>query len=112
MTAKTLSEVCGFKPIALPDSDREIKGVYIGDLLSWVMGKAESGCAWMTVMNNVNVAAVAVLRDVACVVLVEGVKPDENLLSRARTEEIALYGTALDSYKLSVELEHLMKANS
>lgn len=90
--------------------EKNVECGYCGDLLSWVMGKAESGCAWMTVMNNVNVAAVAVLRDVACIVLVEGVKPDENLLSRAQTEDIALYGSSEDSYTLSVKIDKLLKS--
>lgn len=92
-------------------SDKLVECGYCGDLLSWVMGKAESGCAWMTVMNNVNVAAVAVLRDVSCVVLVEGVKPDANLLARAEMEGIALYGTELDSYNLAIKINDIMKAS-
>lgn len=88
--------------------NKAVESGYCGDLLSWVMGKAESGCAWMTVMNNVNVAAVAVLRDVSCVILVEGVSPDENLLSRAVSEDIALYGSKLDSYTLSVKISALL----
>ena len=63
----------GFSEISLPEPDREIKGVYIGDLLSWVMGRATSGDAWVTIMSNINVIAVAQLTDVACVILAEGV---------------------------------------
>lgn len=92
-------------------TEKEVECGYCGDLLSWVMGKAESGSAWMTVMNNVNVAAVALLRDVACIILVESVKPDENLLARARSEEIALYGSSMDSYTLAVKINDLMKAS-
>jgi len=52
-----------------------------------------------------------VLRDVSCVILVEGVKPDENLLLRAQSEEIALYGSNSDSYNLAIKINDLMKAN-
>ena len=35
-----------------PDyEDKEITGCYIGDLLSWVMGRANSGDMWITVMS-------------------------------------------------------------
>ena len=47
MTVQQLMETCGFTVAALPDPDREIAGVYIGDLLSWVMGRAGEGEAWM-----------------------------------------------------------------
>ena len=72
MTVKELSEKCGFEPICLPDGERTVSGVYIGDLLSWVMGRAKADDAWITIRSNVNVLAVASLSDVACVILAEG----------------------------------------
>ena len=39
-------------------SRREIDGCYCGDLLSWVMGRAQSGDAWITIMSNANIVAV------------------------------------------------------
>lgn len=45
----------GFGAVATPETDREITGVYIGDLLSWVMGRAQSGDAWITIMSNANI---------------------------------------------------------
>ena len=40
---------------------REVAGGYCGDLLSWVMSRAQSGDVWFTVMGNVNSIAVAML---------------------------------------------------
>ena len=40
-----IAEKLSLKPLSLADSSREVSGVYIGDLLSWVMGRAESGDA-------------------------------------------------------------------
>ena len=37
------------------DLSRELSGCYIGDLLSWVMAHAFSGCVWITIMSNINV---------------------------------------------------------
>ena len=70
-----------------PDfSDRDISGCYIGDLLSWVMGKAQSGDAWITIMNNINIVAVASLADVACIILCEGVSADETVIHKANND--------------------------
>ena len=80
MTVKQLCENCGFTPICLPESDREVKGAYIGDLLSWVMGRAQENNAWITIMSNINVAAVASLADVACVILTEDVSLEDDVL--------------------------------
>ena len=63
--------------------EREITGCYIGDLLSWVMGRAPEDSAWLTVMGNINSIAVATLADVSCIVLVENAALDENAAQKA-----------------------------
>ncbi len=73
---------------------RPVRGGYCGDLLSWVMGRAPRDGAWITIMSNVNVAAVAVLADLSCVILAEGVTPDGALLERVKEENIALLQTS------------------
>ena len=68
----TVNELCkrfSFESLCTPDSEREISGAYCGDLLSWVMGHAQSGDAWITIMSNINTVAVASLADVSCIVL-------------------------------------------
>jgi predicted transcriptional regulator len=47
------------------------------------MSKAPGDCAWITVMNNVNVVAVASLADVSCVIMCEGATPDEQAAKKA-----------------------------
>lgn len=42
MTVNDLSKAEGFKPVVMAEPHREIEGVYIGDLLSWVMGRAKA----------------------------------------------------------------------
>ena len=55
-------------------------------------------------MNNVNVAGVATLADVSLVLICEGVKPDERLVEKCKSEEISLLTTDLDVYSAIVEL--------
>ena len=101
MTVSELISKCGFGAKALPSPDRDVSGCYIGDLLSWVMGRAKADDAWITIMSNQNVIAVASLADVACVITAEGVVPDSELISLAEekgvnilTSELPLYETA------------------
>ena len=82
MTVEALKEH-GFSAVALPEPEREITGVYIGDLLSWVMGRAKSGDAWITIMSNINVLAVASLADTACVIAAEDVEITEDIAKSA-----------------------------
>ena len=90
MTVRELTDKAHLRVAAMPDGDRSIDGVYIGDLLSWVMGRAQSGDAWVTIMSNQNIVAVATLADVACVILAEDVQPDEGVAALAQQKGINL----------------------
>lgn len=109
MTVAQLAEALGLTVFSTPEPDREITGGYMGDLLSWVMGRARAGEAWITIMSNQNVAAVAALSDVACVILTEGVQPDPNLLQKAQTQGINLLGTDRGSFQMAVELSKTLE---
>ncbi len=104
MTVKELTEKCGFTAICLPDGDREISGAYMGDLLSWVMGRAQADNAWITIMSNVNVIAVASLADTACVILAEGVTLDEELTKTAELKDINVLSSPLPSFETAVKI--------
>ncbi len=101
MTVSELSVKNGFSAITLPDPNREIKGVYIGDLLSWVMGKAREDDAWITIMSNVNVLAVASLSGTACVIFAEGVTVTDDVKKTAEQKGINLIGTEMSAYRVS-----------
>ncbi len=104
MTVRELVDTGALKAAALPDGDREIEGVYIGDLLSWVMGRAGSGDAWITIMSNVNIAAVATLADTACIILAEGVQPDDGVTDIAHEKNINLLLSDRSAYDTAVWL--------
>ena len=109
MTVKALQEQLGWTAFHMAGPDRQVTGAYAGDLLSWVMGRAGQDCAWLTIMSNQNVAAVALMADVACVVLTEGVRPDKDLLRRAREKEVNLLGAGEDTYTAACRLHDCLK---
>lgn len=102
MTVAELASHCGFASAVTPCPDRVVSGGYCGDLLSWVMGRASADSAWITIMSNVNVAAVAALADVACVILAEGEEPDVSLLEAAEGQGINLLLTELNCFEAAV----------
>jgi len=104
MTVAMLQKALRCRSFTLPAPDTPVTGGYVGDLLSWVMGRAATGDAWVTIMSNANVAAVALMTDVACVILSEGVQPDEALLSRAEQQGINLLGSDKSSFDTSKEI--------
>ena len=108
MTVKDLSVTDGFSPISLPEGEREIKGVYIGDLLSWVMGRAGADNAWITIMSNINTIAVATLADTACIILAEGVVLDPEVKEAALAKNINVLTSPLTTYEIAVKLQSII----
>ena len=108
MTVKELAECCGYKTICMPEPDRVVSGGYAGDLLSWVMGRANSGDAWVTIMSNLNIIAVASLADPACIVLSEGVDPDDGVVARAEQQSVNILKSDKDTFSVCAEIASLL----
>ncbi len=115
MTVNELKEKLDLKPLVEDDYDREVTDCYVGDLLSWVMGRAPADSAWLTVMGNINSIAVAtladcacILADCACIILVENAALDDNAREKADMHGVNILTTPMNSYKLAVEISKLI----
>lgn len=88
-------------------NSREIDGCYCGDLLSWVMSRAEENNVWLTVMGNINSIGVAVLTDIACIVLTENAPLDDNAKQKADENGVIVLTTNKNSYEVAAEFSKL-----
>lgn len=79
--------------------DNKIEGGYVSDLLSDVLGFAQKGDVWITLHTHKNVLAVATQKELACVVLVKGNQPDEDMLEQADKEKIPVLGTSAQTFE-------------
>lgn len=103
MTVSELAGALSAEVITCPEPDRDVTGGYCGDLLSWVMGRAQSGDLWITIMSNVNTIAVASLSDVAAVLLAEGVALDPELVKTAEEKGVNVLSTGLSAFDAAVK---------
>ncbi|MDR1735594.1 MAG: hypothetical protein LBR85_01815 [Oscillospiraceae bacterium] len=112
MTVKQVADALELEVLCGTESalEAEVKAGYCGDLLSWVMGRADAGAAWITIMSNPNVAAVASLQGLCCVILAEGVAPDEGLGKRIEGEDIPLLRASEPAFTLAGKLYGLLYA--
>ena len=108
MTLSGLKETLRLSAFALPQEEREVRGGYAGDLLSWVMGRAQADDAWLTIMSNPNILAVAQLTDVSCVILCEGVEPDAGVAALAKEKGINLLGSEESAFALAASISKLL----
>ena len=81
--------------------DRQIAGGYCGDLLSDVMANAPTGCIWLTVQTHQNIVNVAVLHEMAAIILTGGQTPDQETLDRANEEKVPLLMAPHPAYDLA-----------
>ncbi len=108
MTVKELAEKLNLTVLVEDDFEREVTDCYIGDLLSWVMGRAPADSAWLTVMGNINSIAVATLADVSCIILVENAALDKDAKAKAEMHGVNILITDLNAYQLAVKISELI----
>lgn len=99
MKTHAVAEKLGLR-VAVGELPEEYTGVYVGDLLSRAMSHVTSGDIWITIMNNVNVIAVASLTEAACVILAEGVEMDDETLAAAKARDVAVMTCSMTAYEI------------
>ena len=97
----------GFEALVPGDPDREVKGGYVSDLLSDVMGRAQAGEVWVTIQTHQNVIAVASLLSLTAVILTGGHRAEAEMLAKAEAEGISVYVTAESSFTVAGRLYQL-----
>lgn len=88
--------------------DREVTGGYVCDLLSDVMGNSKEGQIWITLQTHKNVMAIASLRDLAAVILINGFKPDADTAAQSKIENIPILGTKAPAFEIAGKLYELI----
>lgn len=84
--------------------DRPVNGGYASDLLSDVIGHARKDDLWVTMQVHPNIVAVAVLKDLAGIVLVNGREPAAETLAQAEREKVPVLGSRLGAFELAGRL--------
>ena len=87
--------------------DREISGGYCGDLLSDVMANSSAGQVWLTIQSHKNTMAIAVLKELAAIILVNGHKPDEETKAKADEEGFPILLSSLSAFELVCKLHNI-----
>lgn len=105
MTVEELAKQLNLKCVAGKGGlNKEVTGVYIGDLLSLVMANATEGDIWLTVQGHINAIAVSVLVNMPAIILVEGIEAKEEMCHKADEEAIALLTTTRSAYEIAKAL--------
>ena len=91
MKLKDIIDAFDLKVLTAPDKlDVEVSGGYTSDLLSDVMANSRPGNIWITLQAHQNIVAVARLRNLAAILLVNNRAPDEETVKTAEEEHVPL----------------------
>ena len=88
--------------------DREVTGGYTGDLLSDVMGNSREGYIWITRQVHQNIVAVASLKELAGIILINSCQPAPDTLEKAEAEKIPVMVSGLPAFEISGQIYNLL----
>src|SRR4030042_5806435 len=84
--------------------DTEVTGGYTSDLLSDVMANSKGKNLWITLQTHENIVAVAKLRDLAGIIVINNRQPDEETLKRAKDEQVTLLASRESAFSITGQL--------
>ncbi len=101
MTLQEAQQKIGLTVVAAKEhANREVTGGYASDLLSDVLANASEGNIWITMQSHLNIVAVAVMKGISAIVIVNGRKPDEQTISKADQEKMPIMLSALPAFEV------------
>lgn len=84
--------------------EREVTGGYAGDLLSDALANSKKGNIWVTLQIHQNIIAVASSKELSGIIIVNGRKPEEETLKKAKEEKIPVMISNLLTYEVAGRL--------
>lgn len=89
--------------------DKAVESVYCSDLLSDVMGNGEEAQLWITLQTHKNALAVAALKDMSGILLVNNHQPNADTLAASNEEDIPVLGSNKSAFELCGLLYQLIQ---
>ncbi len=84
--------------------DREVKRGYTSDLLSDVLAHGEEGDVWITLQIHPNIVAIAGMKGLSGIVLINSRQPQEETIARARKENLPIMVSDMTAFEFSGRL--------
>ena len=87
--------------------DIDVTRGYASDLMSDVMAHAQEGDLWVTLQTHQNVVAVAVMKSLSGIILVNSREPEEDTVKKADAEHFPILISSLPAFELAGRLFEL-----
>ncbi len=80
--------------------EADVKTGYASDLLSDVLANSIEGDLWVTRQTHLNIVAIAVMRDLSGILLVNGAEPDPDTVEKAAEKMVPIFQTKLPTFEI------------
>jgi predicted transcriptional regulator len=89
--------------------DRRPEGAYLSDLLSDVMGKAAAGMLWITSHVHRNIVAVASLKELSAIIVVNERQVEPEVLAHAEEEGVVILSSGKPAFETAGMLYNYLR---
>lgn len=111
MDLGTIAEKLNLKLLSASDrKSNNVTGGYTGDLLSDVMANSHEGDIWITRQIHQNIVAVATLKELAGIILVNSCEPAKDTLEKAIRENVPILISDLSAYEITGRIYQLLNS--
>jgi len=101
MTLREIAGKLGFKIVhGTYGMEREVKRGYVSDLLSDVIAGANKDDLWITIQVHQNIVAVAVLKEVAGIIIAGNKKPRDDTIEHAKKQDVTILVSDLPAFEI------------
>lgn len=87
--------------------EKKVTGGYVSDLMSDVIANSKEGQLWVTIQAHQNIVAVAVLKELAGIIIANGKEPERETIERAQKENVPILLSKLPSFEIAGRLYNL-----
>jgi hypothetical protein len=109
MNFKEIAKKLNLEVLTAKDKlNTEVSWGYTSDLLSDVIANSQEGNVWITLQTHQNIIAVARLKELAGIILVNNRKPDETTLKKAEVEKVPVCTTGESAFQITGKLYELI----
>jgi predicted transcriptional regulator len=84
--------------------DNEVNDGYVSDLLSDVLANSEEGDLWITLQIHPNIVAVASMKGLSGIVIINGREPEEETIKKAEEKNIPIMVSKMTAFELAGKL--------
>lgn len=94
--------------VTVNNLDAKVRNGYVSDLLSDVLANSRENDLWITLQIHPNIVAIASMKGLSGIVIINGREPEEKTIKKAEEENISIIVSTMTAFELSGKLYALI----